>query len=188
MAAGGTPSFVNLGPGRLYVAPLGTTEPVNCSTALPSAWRAIGYTEDGSAFSSDLTNEPVEVAEEVDPIRYILTRRANTLVVTLAETVRKNLGLVFGDSAANLAPNDGAAFEPPDPGVEVAFMLVWDKLDTVDATNRRWVYRQCKAGGTIELGARKAPQKSLIAVTFSLEKPDGLAPFKVFPSSTGLVR
>ena len=75
MAAGGTPSNVDLGPGRLYVAPLGTAEPVNCSAALPSAWIPIGYTEDGTEFQFGVTREAVEVAEEVDPIGYEMTRR-----------------------------------------------------------------------------------------------------------------
>lgn len=186
MAAGGTASNVQLGPGRLYVAPLGTSEPTSASAALPSAWRAVGYTEEGSAFSTSLSNEAVEVAEEVDPIQYVLSRRENTLAVAMAETTRRNLALALG-TGANEA-NDGTTFEPPDPGDEVAVMLVWDSDDDPTAgTNRRWLFRQAKPGGTIELARRKSPTKSVIATLFNLEKPTGSAPFKVFPNSDGLI-
>jgi hypothetical protein len=188
MAAGGTPGAVQLGPGRLYVAPLGTAEPTSASAALPSAWRAIGYTEEGSAFSTELTNEAIEVAEEVDPIRYVLTRRSNMLALSMAEVTRQNLGLALGDATAAHAANGPTAFEPPDPGAEAACMIVWDRLDVPTVSNVRWLFRQAKAGGTIEIAARKAPAKSLIAVTFSLEKPATSAPWRVFPNVSGHIR
>lgn len=186
MAAGGTATNVQLGPGRLYVAPLGTAEPTSASAAMPSAWRAVGYTEDGSAFSTTLTNEPVEVAEEVDPIRYVLSRRSNTLALAMAETTRANLALALG-TGANEA-NSAAAFEPPDPGDEVAVMVVWDSEDDpTSGTNTRWLFRQAKPGGTIDLARRKAPTKATIAVTFDLEKPANATPYKVFPDASGLI-
>lgn len=190
MAAGGTPGFVQLGPGRLYVAPLGTAEPSSASAVLPSAWRAIGYTEEGSSFSTELTNEAIEVAEEVDPIRYVLTKRANMLALSMAEVTRQNLGLALGDQTAAQAANGNTAFEPPDPGTEAACMIVWDRDTSASpsTTNVRWLFRQAKSGGTIEIAARKAPAKSLIAVTFSLEKPSGVAPWKVFPNAAGHIR
>lgn len=186
MAAGGNPNNVQLGPGRLYVAPLGTTEPASASAALPSAWRAVGYTEEGSAFSTTLTNSPVEVAEEVDPILYVLSRRENTLVLAMAETTRQNLALAIGTGAD--APNTAAAFEPPDPGEEVAVMIVWDSNDDPTTTgNRRWLFRQAKAGGTINIGRRKSPNKATIATTFNLEKPASATAYKVFPNANGLI-
>lgn len=186
MSAGGNPNNVQLGPGRLYVAPLGTTEPVSASAALAGVFRAVGYTEEGSAFSTVLTNQAVDVAEELDPILYVLSRRENTLALAMAETTRRNLSLAMGGGAA--AANDATAFEPPDPGDEVAVVLVWDsKDDPTETGNVRWIFRQAKAGGTITLPRRKAPAKASIAVTFSLEKPSGSAPFKVFPNASGLI-
>lgn len=185
MAAGGSVANVELGPGRLYVAPLGTTEPASCSAALPSAWRAVGYTEDGTVVNIALTQSEVDVAEEIDPIKYVLTKRVGTLALAMAEMTRRNLALSMGSGAA--AANDATSYEPPDPGTEVGVMAVWDMMDTPDATNVRWLFRQCKAGGTIAIPRKKAPAKATIATILNLEKPTGLAPFKVFPSSTGLV-
>lgn len=183
MAAGGNADHVELGPGRLWVAPLGTTEPTSASAALPSAWVAIGYTEDGSAYAADITSEPVEVAEELDPIKYENTRRLNRLTFQMAETTARNLVLALGGGASQA--NDGSSVEPPDPGSEVAVMIVWDSEENAGASNVRWLYRQAKPSGTIEIGHRKAPAKSLIPVTFNLEKPATLKPWKVFPNAAG---
>lgn len=187
MAAGGTAGNVQLGPGRLWVAPIGTTEPASASAALPSAWIAVGYTEDGTTFTVEITSEPIEVAEELDPILYVNTRRTNQLAVQMAEMTRRRLALAL---ASGITPDDATAFEPVNPGSEVKVMLVWDSNE--DATtgspgNRRWLFRQCSASGTIEIHRQKAPNKALLPVTFNVEKPSGLAPFKVYPNSTGLV-
>lgn len=185
MAAGGSSTFVEVGPGRLYVAPIGTAEPADNDTALPSVWRAVGYTEDGSRFTSELTSEDIEVAEELDAIRTINTKRTNTLALSMAEASRRNLALALNQGAN--AANDDTALEPPDLGTEVRVMLVWDSDETPSATNVRWLYRQCYQTGAVEINRAKAPNKTLLPVTFAVEKPSGLAPFKVFPSSTGLI-
>lgn len=184
MAAGGNTANITLGPGRLYTAPVGTSEPASASAALPSAWRAIGYTEDGTTFTMNLTNSPVIVAEEVDPVRYVLSARASSLAVKMAEMTRQNLALAMG---SGFQLNDAEAFEPPDPGSEVAVMLVWDKDETPSASNARWLFRQAKVNGSVAVQFAKSPQKALLPVVFDLEKPPSLAPFKVYPSSTGII-
>lgn len=185
MAAGGTSSNVEIGPGRLYVAPLGTSEPASCSAALPTAWSAVGYTEAGSTFTLTLTQSEVDVAEEIDPIAYTLSKRVAQVAFAMAEITRRNLALAVGSGAG--AANDATTYEPPDPGLEVAVMMVWDRMDVPTAANERILFRQCKSGGTIALNRAKSPAKSLLAVVFNLEKPTGSAPFKVYPSSTGLI-
>jgi hypothetical protein len=187
MAAGGTTANVQLGPGRLYMAAIGTTEPASASAALPSAWQAVGYTEDGTTFHVEITAEPIEVAEELDPILYVNTRRTNQLSVNMAEVTRRNLALAL---ASGIVVNDATSFEPVNPGSEVKIMIVWDSNEDPTAGspgNRRWLFRQCSASGTIEMKRTKAPNKALLPVTMNVEKPSGLAPFKVFPNSTGLV-
>lgn len=186
MAAGGNAENISLGAGRLYVAPLGTDEPTVASAALPSAWRAVGYTEDGTTITTELTNEEIEVAEEYDPVLYMMTKRKIMVAVQMAEATRRNLALALG-VGANEA-NDGTSFEPPNPGDETGFMLVWDSED--DATNGdniRWLFRKCKISGSIETSRNKAPNKALLPIEVNVEKPSNLAPFKVFPNSSGLI-
>lgn len=192
MAAGGTPANVKLGPGRLYKAPLGTAEPTSASTALPSAWTAVGYTEDGTEVSTDITAEDVEVAEEVDPIDTIITRRVTTVTVQPAESTVNNLATALGGTVTR--QNDAVAYEFPDPADIVGFMLIWDSnedpTETVggNATNRRWIFRNCKPAGTIAHAKRKAPQKSLVPMIVRVNKTsDGSSPVKVFPNADGQI-
>lgn len=187
MAAGGNPNNISLGAGRLYVAPIGTAEPISASTALDVAFRSVGYTEEGTTVRVDLTNEEIEVAEELEPVLYVQNKRTVMLMVQMAEATRRNLALAIG-GAANAA-NDATSYEPPDPGQESAFMVVWDSEETAtgNADNVRWLFRSCKSGGQIETQRNKAPNKALLPIELNVQKPAGLAPFKVFPSATGLV-
>jgi hypothetical protein len=176
----GTATNVLAGPGVLYAAPLGTAEPTDATTALPAAWRDLGYTEDGNEFSSTINSEPITVAEEVDPIRYDTVSRESSITFAMAEVTRANLALALNIGAN--AANDATALEPVAPGAEVRVMLIHQS-----ANGARHLYRRCFQAGTTSIASRKAPQKKLIAVTFRLEKPTGLQPFKVFPAAGGLL-
>lgn len=192
MAAGGNKKKVSLGPGRLYKAPLGTAEPTSASAALPSAWIPIGYTEDGTEVSTDITSEDVEVAEELDPIDTVITKRVTTITVQPAQSTVSNLAVSMGGDVTRV---DGAlAYEFPDPQDIVAFMLIWDSNEDpttvgVDgATNRRWIFRSCKPSGTVVSAKRKAPQKSLVPMIVKANKPDnGASPVKIFPNALGVI-
>lgn len=190
MAAGGTKANVKLGPGRLYKAPLGTAEPTSASAALPSAWVPIGYTEDGTEVSTDITAEDIEVAEEIDPIDTVITQRVTTITVQPAESTVNNLATSMGGTVTRT--NDAVAYEFPDPQQISAFMLVWDSNEdpTSDAgaTNRRWIFRSCKPAGTIAHAKRKAPQKSLVPMIVRANKADdGSSPVKIFPNALGQI-
>lgn len=186
MSAGGNPANVDLGPGRLYYAPLGTAEPTTCSAALPSAWIAVGYTEDGTEVATEITSEAIEVAEELDPIAFEQTRRMTKLSLQIAEMTKKRLALALGAGAAVV--DDSGTFEFPDASEIVGVMFVWDSNETPDATNRRWLFRKCTPSGTVSTARRKAPQKALIPVTFDCAKPStSEKAVKVFPNASGQV-
>jgi hypothetical protein len=187
MAAGGDPNNIQLGAGRVYVAPVGTAEPASASAALPSAWRPVGYTEDGTTVTLNVTVDEVEVAEEYDPVAYVNTKRTTQVSLSMAEASRRNLALAVGGVAD--AANDATSYEPPDPGEESAFMLIWDS-DEVPTTNQnaRWLFRSCKVSGSIETSHKKAPAKSLLPVTIMVQKPaGGSRSFKVWPNASGQV-
>jgi hypothetical protein len=186
MAAGGTPSNVRLGAGRLYYAPLGTAEPTNCSTALPSAWRVVGYTESGTEIATAITAEDIMVAEELDPIDNVQTARSTTLSLEMAEATKRRLVLALGGGAA--ANDDSTPFEMPDIDAIVGVMFVWDSLDTPTADNRRCLIRNAKPSGTITQARRKAPAKQLITAQFSCSRTAaGAAAVRWFPNASGQV-
>lgn len=184
----GNSDAVVFGPGTLYWAPIGTSEPTSASAALPSAWTEIGYTEDGSEFQYEITNEGVEVAEEFDPIKYGTTARRGSVSFQMAELTRQHLALALNAVTEASAGDSGDSFEPNAVGSEERLMLVWDKDATANGEKVRWIFRKCFQGDPITTAHRKAPQKALLPVTFRLEVPsDGSETFIVYPDANGLV-
>jgi len=184
MAAGGTPSNVKLGPGRLWIAPLGTAEPASATAVLPSAWWPLGYTETGTELQFNRTTEAVMVAEEFDSIDEVNVSRDILLNVEIAERTKKRLILVHGGGA--LGVDDATAFELPDPETNTGFMAVWDsdKADVPTAFNRRRLLRLCKPTGSVTEAQARAPQKQTVKASFKVLQPSGvgLTPIKFYPS------
>lgn len=170
-----------MGPGTIYVAPIGTAEPASATAALPSAWREVGYTEEGSTFTFETTVEDVNVAEEFYPVAVKTTAVSANVSFEMAEATRQNLALAVNAGADAAA--DGT-FEPIDPGDEVRVMIIVDKEN-----GARWLFRRAFQAGSVEMRNAKAPDKTLIPVEFRLEKPTGAQPWKVYPSlaTAGLV-
>lgn len=174
-------------PGLLYVAAIGTTEPTAstdlASATLPSAWREVGYTEDGSVFKYDVKSEDIEVAEELDPISSAITGRTGTLEFKMAQASRRNLYLALNMGAAGA--NAATTLEPPDPSAMVRVMLLHVSNDA--GAVRGTLFRQCFNTGGLEMDFSKAPKKVLQPVMFKLEKPTSKTPFIVFPNASGIV-
>lgn len=93
----GSPDTANIstGPGLLYYAPLGTTEPTDRTTDWPSGWVPLGYTAEGHSFSANPTIADVEVAELLQPVRRITTRVDNRIQFALAEMTAAHYKLVL---------------------------------------------------------------------------------------------
>lgn len=192
---------VEVGPGTLYAAPLGTTEPAAVTGAWPSGWVPLGYTDNGSTFSAAPQTATVEVEEELDPIKVVTTGRTITQAFSLAENTAKNLlislnagvgtpgagtGLVAGSTGTN--PDGSIWVEPPALGTEVRVMLGWDALPEAatggSSFQERLILRQCFQTGTITQTRQKGNNKNLYTCTFTLEKPPGLQPYRqIFPAS-----
>jgi hypothetical protein len=188
LAAGdkGDPDAVVLGPGLLYVGDASAADPTDATTP-PSAtaYRPVGYTEEGSSFSYETTTEDITVAEENDPIRTVPTGTTSTLSFSMAEMTWENLLLALnaGSSAAATPPTmPTGPIEPVEPGSEQRVKLIWDS-----DYGSRWIFRQCIQSGTLTIDRKKAPDKGLLPVEFKCEKPATGAPFAVFPSTDGLV-
>jgi hypothetical protein len=174
--ARGTPGAISLGPGYLYVAPLGTTEPTDLTTpwtTVAPAWVQLGYTDEGSEFSYSIDTDRVEVAEELDPIKIAVNSREIKVSFALAEVTASNLKRAM--NGGTITSGTGiVTFEPPDLGTEVRTMLGFESEDHTE----RWVYRQCFSNGEVTIARKKGSDKSVIATEFELEKPSGAAPFK----------
>jgi hypothetical protein len=177
----GNTGAISLGPGYLYIAPLGTSEPTDLATAWASvaaAWVQLGYTDDGSSFTYEISSDSVEVAEELDPVKVALTGRSPKLSFALAEVTATNLKRAL--NGGTITSGTGiVTFEPPDLGSEVRTMIGFESEDHTE----RWVYRQCLQTGNLGMDRKKGSTKTTIACEFSLEKPPSATPFKAIFAS-----
>lgn len=184
---------IEVGPGTLYAAPLGTTEPTSVSGAWPPGWVLLGYTDTGSTFSRQVQTANVDIEEELFPAKIVTTGVVATLSFALAELTRQNLLVVL--NAGITAPAAGTTgtgsdasiwAEAPALGSEQRIMLGWDAIEKggdgsaiTDVTSfGRLVARQCFNTGNLQIANRKGNNKRVYAGTFSLEKPAGLQPFR----------
>lgn len=178
----GTAAAVTVGPGLLYVAKVATSEPASPTAAIPSAsWVPVGYTEDGSLFNVETTSEPVEVAEELDPIRYVNTRRVGNLDVNLAEINIQNFAIAFNGGTIGSPTGGFVTFEPPALGTETRLAVLWRS----DDNTQQLIVRQALSSGAISIERRKSPAKATIPISFRMEKPTaGTASFKIWGLSS----
>lgn len=171
---GNNPTQVRLGPGRLLIAAVGATEPTDVTADWAVAWTSLGYTEEGHAFSMSPKFEPVEVAEEIDPLRYEATGREMKVEFALAQMSAANLSTALNGGTITTA-SGVTTFTPPVPGAEARIALGWESIDKKE----RWVFRKCLQTGDVEIARRKAPAKTTIPVSFMLELvAGGGLPFK----------
>lgn len=165
---------IRVGPGDLYIAAVGAAEPADLTVAWGVPWVKLGYTEEGHSFTASRSFEPVEVAEEIDPVRYEPTGREMRVEFALAEMTALNLSRALNGGTV-VAGTGITTFEPPDPGAEVRVALGWEAKDKKE----RWVWRKCLNTGDIEIARRKAPDKATIPCSFMCEiVVGGGKPFK----------
>lgn len=161
MAARGNPKAISLGPGYLYIAALGSTEPSDLITAWDTAWTLLGYTEEGSEFSYEPSTDDVDVAEELDIIDVATTGRSISVSFTLAELTAENLKRAMNGgtlTTGGIAPDTFQAFEPPVLGSETYTMLGFEAEDHEE----RWLFRNCRQTGNVQIQRRKGADKATI--------------------------
>lgn len=192
---------IKLGPGTLYIAPLGTTEPTSVTGAWPSGWVPLGYTDGGSTMAKAITTSPVTVEEEVLAITNPITNVVKTVAFDLAQATAfnylavSNAGVGTPGAGTGLVANttgtnaDGSIWvEDPALGLEVRVMVGWDalvKAGVVGDAFGRYIARQCLSTGTITEIHKKAPQKDMYTSTWTLELPTtGLNPDRrIYPAA-----
>lgn len=167
----GNPEQVRIDPGWLYVAPLGATEPTNLITAwetVDADWVNLGYTDGGTAMAFNQTFEDITVDQELDPILVMQTARQINITVNAAELTAANLETAFNGGTIDTPGGGLTTFEPPDAGDFTYVMLGWAALDGLE----RWVFRKVLQVGNVEIARRKAPDKSMIPLSWRAVKPD----------------
>ena len=190
-------THVKVSAGTIYAAPIGTTEPTAVTGAWPAGWVKLGYTGGGNTFAHAPAVGTIDVEEEIYPVRYVATGEQDTFAFDLAETTLQNylLALNGGIGTSQVASAkgtnaDGSLWvEAPTIGNEVRVMLGWDALNSdAGASNAdpftRLILRQCYQTGTVTENHQKGTNKTVYTVSFNLEKPTGVQPFrKLYPAA-----
>lgn len=170
----GTPTNVRVGPGLLYIAPVGSSEPSDLTADWHEDWVKVGYTDEGTTFGFDQTFEDIEVEEEFDAIDTLQTQRAVTVSFDAAELTATNLQRALNGGTITVA-GEVITFEPPAAGSVTRVAIGWE----ADDGKERWVFRRCVQQGSIDISRQKAPNKATIPMEFRVTVPDGGgAPFK----------
>jgi len=166
---------IDVGPGLLYIAPLGTAEPPDPTDASwPAAWIELGYTDDGSEFKVEPTVDDINVAEEKEPVKTIVSTVKSTLAVSMAQITAFNFQVAMGGGTIVTATGY-VTFQPPVAGTEKEVMLGWRALDLTESM----IWRRCKSDGALDIARKGGNNKALLPVTFTILVPaGGLRPWK----------
>lgn len=114
-----------VGPGVLFIAPLGTAEPTTPSGTLDVAWLGAGYTEKGSTWGIDLTVTRLYAEEAYEPLRILVTQRLAHMDFNLLELGPLNVSRALNGASTNTSSGGVTKYEPPDVGNETRCMLLW---------------------------------------------------------------
>lgn len=169
----GNVNAMSWGPGTLYVAVVGATEPASLIAAWDAAWVPLGYTFEGHAFTFTTETEDIEVAEELLPVATVDVKQTGTISFTLAEMTAKNLQRALNGGTIV----DGGAyitFEPPLPGTTSSFFRAYGWQS--DGGDERFVWRKCRNGGEVEIARRKGAEKAGIPYELALLSPGSSTP------------
>jgi hypothetical protein len=165
---------VRIGPGKLYWAAVGATEPTTLATAFAVAWTDLGYTNEGSSFTISPSFEDIEVAEEFDPIDVTKTGNAMNIDFALAQVTVENLQLAMNGGTVTTGTGEKSVEPLASTVAPVYTALAWRSNDSKE----QFIWRRCLQTGDIEVARRKAPDKATIPASFRVLLPTTGQPFK----------
>lgn len=178
---------LQVGPGYLWYAPLGTTPPDSTAvtaskftSAWATGWVWMGMTTGGSTFHYNITTSPVEAAESFDPIAIYTTARTGSVEFALEDFVATKFAWALNGATKTVTGATTTAstkVTPPTPGNEARFMLGWESFNG----DRRAFAYQCINTGDISIAFQKAPNESTIPFNVQCEiSPTYNAPFDFY--------
>lgn len=138
------PTLVRVpGTGELSLAPPGTPEPPDATSALPAAWAGLGLsTEDGVTIRRAVEKSGTTHWQQLTPARYIYTSQELTVASVFQETRGVVLGayfggMVFAETAAG-SKKYRAEISAVPKGDERALCVDWvDQISATEVYNHR---------------------------------------------------
>jgi hypothetical protein len=172
------------GPGKMYIAPLGSTLPTfdghgEYPVVWPVAWKAVGYTDAGIDATYTPTVKEIMVDEETAPVSDILTAEKFSLAAHLAEATLQNLNRAISastyvdDSVANqdIHVTGGSqalnyvmvGVEGPAPGTNLKRVIILRKAIAKAAVAFK-IQRKDKVVFPVEFDARQISGQALFEI------------------------
>ena len=170
---GRNPGTIAIGPGSLFIAPIGTVEFTTLTGAMDVGFIDLGYTEKGTTFTNAMTAADVDVAEEYYPVSTVVTGKNAHVDFALSQMTATNLKVAYAGGTITTTAGD-VSFEPPLAGTETRVMIAWQSI----SGDERYLFRQCFQSGSTATSRQKVLPQALLPVSFNLEKPIGKLPWK----------
>lgn len=185
---GVTASNFLAGPGALWIAAYGATEPADSnisSTFSASGWTDIGGTQDGVTVSFEREFFELEADQIVDVPESRETKRVATVKTNMAEVTLTNLKYALGSGTVT-ASASYSTFEPDDVGASQA-PTYWALCFVGKAPglfNRRAFFRKCLSVESVESAYKKGEQ-TLYPVTWKVHYvSSAIKPWRLIDQTT----
>jgi hypothetical protein len=189
-----TPGYYKTGPGKIYMAPLGSTVPTFAATSsvwshsIDAAWLPLGSTKSGCEFSFGTETSEVDAAESFYPVLTVTTKLTAKVAVELQEVTKRNLqfalnGGTWATSGATTTLVN--TYSPPLVGADVRSMFMWVSGDDDEAV----IFYKVAQTGEMKIKRSKGADNATFACDFTAEMPaSGVAtvPWKAFYAGVGL--
>ena len=177
-----------MGPGDLYIATFGATEPADTAinvTPPASSWTDLGGTQDGAKLSIDQTYTPLEVDQIVDEPGARLTKRMFTIETNLAEPTLENLKYLLNDGTAA----SGAGFKSFEPiyassATQPTYRAIILDGYAPQQFRRRFVIRKCLSNDKVESTYKKDSQTLFTVKWQGFYVSSVIAPFKLIDATS----
>lgn len=162
----------------VYVAPVGSTLPVDVATAMDAAFIDVGYTsDDGLTFDYDRSISDINVHQSLQPVRRVVEGITSDFGFVCRELNRETMALAFGGGTwteTGVAPDITYRYDLPDPSVidERAICFEW-----ADGPKKFRIFApraMVTSSISISLG-RTAPVD--LPITMSILATDGVSSF-----------
>jgi len=151
--------------GSVYVAPTGSTVPVDATTALDAAFVDLGaINEDGIALSPSRSIEKIRAWQSAKAVRTVVTEDELSIAFSLMQWNDTTIDLVFGGGTFSVVNTDETQYVPPAAGTidERIFLFEW-----VDgAVNNRLLVPR---GMVSEIGEIQVTKSSAIELAVTVE-------------------
>lgn len=158
-----------MGPGTLYVATFGATEPTKDAT--PGAgWTDCGGTLGGVKISVEQEYKMLEFDQVTMPVGSRKTKQGITVKASLAEVTLNNLQAVLNDGTLSTATAGYTTFTPDvsalNTGTEPSYKAILIDGAGIGGETRRLIVRKVLSTDNVELEYTKDGQQ-VFAVTFT---------------------